>query len=271
MLQREKVKSGIVELVVTPRIVRPVPPSVMVVPFIVVGSVVIEGTFIKVGPVVIVSPIVVFGSVEMVGLVIMVAIIVFWEIPTPIPPPREGLRVAGELIVGVEMPVERPVVHALVIVGVIIAELHAMLLLMVVLVTADALEFANIWCGNLEVLIVHATVLELVNPVDFPVKIPEHHVFKSEEVVVSPEVAMLPVAVIKIHEVRPVEVHVEVVIVGPIEVDSMSSHFIEFELVKVACCEVCKSTEIESIEVNVSEMAPSKVVVMKVPIVVAIK
>ena len=247
-------------------------PVVMVVPVVVVVPVVMIALMIKgVGPDILIGPVVMLKPVITVGPVVTVMIVVSWEIPIPAPPPHEGPCVTPELVMAIVMPHVRPVVHALVMVGVIKAELPSQFLLVVVFMVANLLEFANICCGNLEMVIVEMTVLKFANPLNFPSKIPVHHVFKSEEVVPSSDVAVLPVAIVKVHEARFSEVHVEVVIPRSVEVHPVSSHFVEVEPVKVACCEVRKSLEVELVEVSVSEPASSKVVVVKVTISVTIE
>ena len=201
-------------------------------------------------------------------LVIVLLVIMFWVIPIPMPPLGEGLLVACELIIAVVMPVVRPEVHALVIVGIVVAELPLKFLLVAILVIADTPECANISLNNLEVVVVNMTVLKHIGPVDVPFKVFVHHVLKSEEVVSPFDVAMLPVTVVKVHETRCGEVHVEVVIVGPIEVNPVSLHFFEVEPVKFAPCEVCESTEVKFIELSVPEVASSKVLVVKVATIV---
>ena len=258
-------------------------PVVMIALMIMVGPVVTIGLVVTVGPVVMVEPVVTVEPVITVepvvtvepvitvGPVVTVMIVVSWEIPIPAPPPHEGPCVTPELIMAIVMPQVRPVVHALVMVGIIKAELPSQFLLVVVIMVANLLEFVNTCCGNLEMVKVEMTVLKFANPLNFPSKIPVHHVFKSEEVVPSSDVAVLPVAIVKVHEARLSEVHVEVVIPRSVEVHPVSSHFVEVEPVKVARCEVRKSLEVELVEVSVSEPASSKVVVVKVTISVTIE
>ena len=268
-LEIENIIGWIEEPVVTLWIVRLVPLLVIVVPLIISAPVVIKAFIIIVGPVIVVG-LVRFVELAVVVelLVIVLLVIVFWVIPIPMPPPGEGLLVACELIIAVVMPVVRPEVHALVIVGVVVAELPLKFLLVAILVIADTPEFANIPLNNLEVVIVNMTVLKHIGPIDVPCKVFVHHVLESEEVVAPFDVAMLPATIVKVHETRRVEVHVEVVVVGTIEVNPVSLHFSEVEPVKSAPCEVCESTEVKFIEVSVPEIASSKVLVVKVAMIV---
>ena len=281
-LEIENIIGWIEEPVVTLWIVRLVPLLVIVVPVIISAPVVIKA-FIISAPVVIKAFIIIVGPVIVVGLVrlvelavvaellvIVLLVIVFWVIPIPMPPPGEGLLVACELIIAVVMPVVRPEVHALVIVGVVVAELPLKFLLVAILVIADTPEFVNIPPNNLEVVVVDMTVLKHIGPLDVPCKVFVHHVLESEEVVAPFDVAMLPVTIVKVHETRFGEVHVEVVVVGTIEVNPVSLHFSEVEPVKSAPCEVRESTEVKFTKVSVPEIASSKVLVVKVAVVIVI-
>ena len=269
-LEIENIIGWIEEPVITLWIVRLVPLLVIVVLVIISAvPVVIKAFVIIVGPVIVVGPVrLVELAVVVELLVIVLLVITFWVIPIPMPPLGKGLLVACELIIAVVMPVVRPEVHALVIVGIVVAELPLKFLLVAILVIADTPECANISLNNLEVVVVNMTVLKHIGPVDVPFKVFVHHVLKSEEVVSPFDVAMLPVTVVKVHETRCGEVHVEVVIVGPIEVNPVSLHFFEVEPVKSAPCEVCESTEVKFIELSVPEIASSKVLVVKVATIV---
>ena len=270
-LEIENIIGWIEEPVVTLWIVRLVSLLVIVVPVIISTPVVIKAFIIIVGPVIVVGLVILVELAVVVELlVIVLLVIVFWVIPIPMPPPGEGLLVACELIIAVVMPVVRPEVHALIIVGVVVAELPLKFPLVAILAIADTPEFANIPPNNLEVVVVNMTVLKHIGPIDVPFKVFVHHVLESGEVVSPFDVAMLPATIVKVHETRFGEVHVEVVVVGTIEVNPVSLHFSEVELVKSAPCEVRESTEVKFTEVGVPEIASSEVLVVKVAVVIVI-
>ena len=110
-------------------------------------------------------------------------------------------------------------------------------------------------------------IFELVNPVSLPLEVSEQRVLKSEEVVPSSDVAVLPVAGVKVHIARGVKVHVVVVEVAPVEVESVCICFTEIEVVEVAPCEVHESIEVVLVKVSVREAAFGKVHVVEVTIV----